>query len=149
MASWLEEHEHRSSVGGLCYRGKIKGVRTLCRWWVTAAQIGATVLDETTGELVRHRTETVYDILGRTATSRTNIRVVVDEQGQVVSTDYVNVQETHYEYDSSGRRVETIYDDASYVTRLAVRRCSRRLAAGLASLCRPSSSAAGRETGRS
>ncbi len=71
------------------------------------ATIGPVVLDEMTGELVRHRTETVYDSHGRTAVSRANIRVVVDGSGNILSTSYADVQETFYEYDAAGRVVCT------------------------------------------
>jgi YD repeat-containing protein len=78
------------------------------------ATIGPAVLDESTGELVRHRTESEFDANGRLALARTNIRVVVDAAGNVLSVDRTEARETSYEFDAQGNTVRTTFADGSY-----------------------------------
>ncbi|NLE37441.1 MAG: RHS repeat protein, partial [Pirellulaceae bacterium] len=73
------------------------------------AALGPAVLDERTGELVRHRAESKYDAEGRLEETWANIRVVVDAQGNVLSTDYADKQVTAFEYDAYGRTTKTVY----------------------------------------
>ena len=79
------------------------------------AVIGPVVVDETTGELVRMRSETHYADDGRVDCTTTNIRVVVDAQGAVQSTSYTDAQSTSYEYDAQGSTICTTFDDGSYI----------------------------------
>ena len=73
------------------------------------ASVGPAVRNERTGELVRHRTESKYDAEGRLQETWANIRVVVDAQGNVLSTNYTDKQVTAFEYDAYGRTTKTIY----------------------------------------
>ena len=51
--------------------------------------------------MVRPRTETVYDALGRRVMVRENLKQT--GLGESATIDETDVRETHYEYDSSGR----------------------------------------------
>ncbi len=73
------------------------------------ATIGPAVLDELSGELVRHRTESKYGTEGRLQENWVNIRVIVDADGNVLSTSYADKQVTRFEYDAYGRTTKTIY----------------------------------------
>jgi RHS repeat-associated protein len=77
-------------------------------------QIGPVVKEN--GDLVRLRTETHYGSEGMVDYTKTNIRVVVNSQGVVQSTNDANAQTTHYQYDAYGRTVKTVYTDGSYVS---------------------------------
>ena len=76
--------------------------------------IAPVTTDELTDDLVRLRSETHYDSQGRVDYT-TNIRVVVNAQGQTLSTSYANAEETHYQYDAQGNTVLTTYNDGSFV----------------------------------
>ncbi len=61
------------------------------------------------GETIETRTESNYDAEGRLQETWANIRVVVDAQGNVLSTSYADKQVTAFEYDAYGRTTKTIY----------------------------------------
>jgi RHS repeat-associated protein len=63
------------------------------------------------GVAVRHRTETVFDIQGRTLMQRSGI--IQDESG-MGKHDYSQVSETTYTYDDANRVVRTTYNDGSF-----------------------------------
>jgi RHS repeat-associated protein len=63
------------------------------------------------GQVVRHRSEMVYDELGRVSISITNIKQFAD--GTI---DKSNAQEQKYEYDVHGNVVKTIFADGSEIS---------------------------------
>jgi RHS repeat-associated protein len=63
------------------------------------------------GQIIRHRSESVYDELGRVSISRTNVKQFSD--GTI---DRSNVQELKYVYDYRGNVVKTIYADGTFIT---------------------------------
>ena len=80
------------------------------------AEVGPVILDPITGQLVRDRTEWHYNTAGQLAYTIEDIRVVVNAQGNVLSTDYADARKTQYEYDALGNVVLTTYADGSFVT---------------------------------
>lgn len=64
-----------------------------------------------TGQSLRHRTETVYDALGRVHQERTNIRQLAD--GTI---DASQVRVTTYEYDELGNLIKTTFPDATFIS---------------------------------
>jgi YD repeat-containing protein len=60
---------------------------------------------------VRHRSETVYDDLGRVAISRTNVKQFAD--GTI---DRSEAQEQKYVYDASGNVTKTIFADGTEIS---------------------------------
>ena len=73
------------------------------------ATIGAEVFIG--GQLVRHRTEQVYNELGQVQTERSNITQFADG-----TTDQSDVRETAYQYDVRGNAVRTTFADGTFVT---------------------------------
>ncbi|HID75082.1 MAG TPA: hypothetical protein EYP56_03705, partial [Planctomycetaceae bacterium] len=63
---------------------------------------------------VRHRTESKYDTNGRLEETWDNIRVVVDQSGNVLCTDYANKRVTRFAYDEQGNRLKAAFADGSY-----------------------------------
>jgi len=69
------------------------------------------MIDHPTDSGVRHRTETVYDALGRVVLSRTNVKQFTN--GTI---DRTNAQEQQYVYDAHGNVVKTIFADGTTIS---------------------------------
>ncbi len=69
------------------------------------------------GDLVRHRMETVYDTLGQVVQTRSNIKVTVDENGDILDVDDQQAQVTDFEYDAFGNRTKTtVYEGLTEIS---------------------------------
>ena len=79
---------------------------------VPAGQLGLSGGDYD-GNLVRHRSETVYDSYGQTSIQRSGLAHIVAPNGNPVSIDDSNLIETHHQYDAFGNATRTEWHSES------------------------------------